>query len=149
MRLILFVVSLIALLFAVAIIGPSFIDWDKYKPQIITQVKNATGLDVTIDGDLSLAVLPSPRLKVEGLSVAAPRKIRFENLLTMKSAQISVAIMPLLQKKVEVQTITLIQPDIQVEMMSDGTPSWMSDKLQKMQNGAKSVGTLAPREAKQ
>ena len=120
MRLILFILSFVAFLFAAAIIGPSFVDWNKYKPQIITQVKNTTGLDVKIDGDLSLAVLPSPRLKVEGLSVAAPRKIRFENLLAMESAQVSVAIMPLLQKKVEVQTITLIQPDIQIEIMSDG-----------------------------
>ena len=133
MRLILSLFSVVALLLAGAVVAPSFVDWNKYKPQIITQIKNATGLNVEIAGDLSLAVLPTPRLKVEGVNVEAARKVRFEKLLSMKSAEVSVAILPLLQKKVEVQTVTLVEPDIQVEIMTDGTPSWMSDKLQKAQ----------------
>ena len=58
MRLTVYTLSFVALLLATAIIGPSFVDWNKYKPQIIEQVKNATGLEVRIDGDLSLALLP-------------------------------------------------------------------------------------------
>ena len=133
MRIILFTLSVLALLFIAAVVGPGFVDWNKYKPQIIEQVKNATGLDVQVSGDLSLSVLPSPRVKIEGLVVGAPKKIQFENLLSMKSAEVSVALMPLLQKKIEVNSLTLVEPIIQIELMQDGTPSWMSDKLSKAQ----------------
>ena len=145
MRLIFFVLSIFILLFVGAIVGPSFVDWNKYKPQIVEQVKNATGLDVTVGGDLSLAVLPSPRVKIEDIVVAAPLKKKFENLLSMKSAEVSVQLMPLLQKKVEIKSVTLIAPDIQIEIMQDGTPSWTTDKIAK----AKKVKEVTPEGVKQ
>lgn len=145
MRLILFGISLLALLLIAAVIGPSFVDWNKYKPQIVTQVKNATGLDVKVDGDLSMSVLPSPRVKIEDLTIISPRKIQFENLLTMKSAEVRVELVPLFSKKIVVDSVTLIEPVIQIEMMADGTPSWETDKLKK----AKNVSDVAPTEVKQ
>ena len=60
MRFIFFVLFAVVLLLVGAVVAPSFVDWNKYKTQIVEQVKNATGLDVTVGGDLSLAVLPSP-----------------------------------------------------------------------------------------
>lgn len=132
MRLILFVVSLIALLVIGAMVGPSFIDWNKHKPTVITQVKNATGLDVKIDGNISLALIPTPRVKIEDLTVVAPRKVKFENLLKMKSAEVSVELVPLFSKKIAVDTVTFIEPVIQVEILEDGTPSWETEKIAKL-----------------
>lgn len=134
MRLVIATLSIIALLIVGALIGPSFVDWNKYKPEIISQVKNATGMDVSVAGDLSLSVFPIPTVKIEGLSVDAPKKQQFETLLGMKSVEVSVAIMPLLQKKIQVSSVTLIEPDIQIEILKDGTPSWMTDKMAKTQN---------------
>ena len=145
MRLILFLLSVVVLLLVAAVVGPSFVDWNKYKPQIVEQVKNATGLEVEIGGDLSLGVIPSPRIEIEDLVVVAPKKIRFENLLSMKSAEVSVALLPLLQKKIEVSTVKFIEPDIQIEFLPDGTPSWTTDKIAKLQE----VSKVAPSEAKQ
>ncbi len=144
MRLILFTLSAIALLLVAAIVGPSFVDWNKYKPQIIEQVKNATGLDVQVGGDLSLSILPSPRVKIEDLVVVSPKKIQFDNLLSMKSAEVSVALIPLFQKKIKISSVKLIEPNIQIEMMEDGTPSWQTDKLAK----AKAVSEATPQEVK-
>lgn len=144
MRLIFFILSAIALLLVAAVIGPSFVDWNKYKPQIVTQVKNATGLDVTVNGDLSLSVIPSPRVKIEELVVASPHKIQFDNLLSMKSAEVSVALLPLLQKQIKVDSVTLVEPDIQIEIMEDGMPSWQTEKLKK----AEEVSDVAPTELK-
>lgn len=145
MRLIFFALSVVVLLLVAVIVGPSFVDWNKYKPQIIGQVKSATGFDVQIGGDLSLSVLPSPRVKVSDIVVASPKKIQFENLLSMKTAEVSVALMPLLQKQVEVKSVTLVEPDIQIEMMQDGTPSWTTEKIA----AAKEVSNAAPQEMKQ
>ncbi len=132
-KLVLFPIAIIVLLLAAALFAPSFIDWNKYKPQIIEQINTATGYDVQINGNLSLTVLPRPQLSIAGLVINAPKKVEFENLLKLKETKVSVAVMPLLQKKIEVDRITLIEPDIQLEVMKDGTPSWMTDKLNKVE----------------
>ncbi len=134
-RPVLITLSVLVVLFAALLIGPSFVDWNKYKPQIIEQAKTMAGYDVKIDGDLNLSLLPSPRLKIEGLSVAAP-KGETQPLLAMKRAEVSVSVLPLLVGAIEVDTIRLINPDIRLETMADGTTSWMSDQLlQKDGNG--------------
>lgn len=121
-------VSVVALIAAGALIGPSFIDWNKYKPQIVEQAKNAAGYDVTIDGDIRLSVLPLPQLKIEGLKVAAPRGTAY-NLLTMKQANVSVKLLPLISGDIKIDTVRLVNPVVALETLPDGTGSWMSDKL--------------------
>ena len=124
---------LLILLVAAVLIGPSFVDWNKYKPQIIEQAKSAAGYDVAIDGDIGLSVLPLPQLKIEGLKVAAPRGSQ-PNLLTMKEAKVSVNLLPLISGEISIDTVRLVNPDIRLEKMADGSNSWMSDKLLADQN---------------
>ena len=121
-------VSVVALVAAGVLIGPSLMDWNKYKPQIIEQAKSAAGYDITIDGDIGLSILPMPQLKIEGLTVRAPRG-KEANLLTMKRADVSVEIMPLISGDIQVNTVRLVSPDIKLEKLVDGSNSWMSDKL--------------------
>lgn len=120
--------GIFVLLFVALLVGPSFIDWNKYKPQIIEQAKNAAGYDIGIDGDIHLSLLPSPQLKIEGLSVKAPRGSE-PNLLTMKQANVSVKLLPLISGDVSIDTVRLVNPDIKLEVLPDGSTSWMSDKL--------------------
>jgi len=122
------VFGLIILLAAAVLIGPSFVDWNKYKPQIIEQAKTAAGYDISIDGDIKLSVLPAPTLKIDGLSVAAPRG-KEPNLLTMKQAQVVVKLLPLISGDISIDTVRLVSPDIRVEILPDGSNSWMSEKL--------------------
>ncbi|PZQ48101.1 MAG: hypothetical protein DI551_02175 [Micavibrio aeruginosavorus] len=122
------VLGIFILLTAALIVGPSFINWDKYKPQIIQQAKDAAGYDIKIGGDIGLMLIPSPRLTIEGLSVAAPRGTQ-PNLLTMEEAQVSVALFPLISGDVKVNTVRLVKPEINLEKLVDGSNSWMSDKL--------------------
>lgn len=127
-RLLPVVLGIFVLLVAGLLIGPSFVDWNKYKPQIIEQAKTAAGYDVSIAGDLSLSLLPAPSLTIEGLKVAAPRG-RQEYLLNMKEANVSVSLLPLLGGNIVVDTVRFVNPDIQLEILPDGSNSWMSDKL--------------------
>ena len=124
---------LLILLAAAVLIGPSFVDWNKYKPQIIEQAKSAAGYDVAIDGDIGLSVLPLPQLRIEGLKIAAPRGSQ-PNLLTMKEAKVSVNLLPLISGEISIDTVRLVTPDIRLEKMADGSNSWMSDKLLADQN---------------
>ena len=54
-------VGLVVVAVAVLLVGPGLWDWDSFKPEILARFKAETGRDMTIDGALSLALLPSPR----------------------------------------------------------------------------------------
>jgi len=129
MRFIAIILSVFVLLIGGALIGPSFVDWNKYKPQIIDQIDKATGLKVTVDGDIALGILPAPHVKINDLTVVAPRKVKFENLLEMEKAEVSVSLIALLSKKIVVDTVTLMSPVINIEALADGTQSWETEKL--------------------
>lgn len=122
------VLGLLIVLVAAVLVGPSFVDWNKYKPQIIEQAKSAAGYDITIDGDIGLSVVPFPQLKIDGLTVAAPRGSQ-PNLLTMKEANVSINLLPLISGEISIDTVRLVNPDIRLEKLADGSTSWMSDKL--------------------
>jgi len=62
-------ISLIVLILASLLIGPSFFDWNTYKPQIVAAVKDALGRELRIDGNLDFMILPSPALSVSRVSL--------------------------------------------------------------------------------
>jgi|GEM_PF-1036833 len=122
---------ILAVLIVGALIAPQFVDLNKYKPQITTQVEKATGLKVDVAGNLSLSILPVPHAKIEDLTIVSPNQKEFANLLTMKSAEVSVELLPLLQKEIKVSSVTLVDPDIKIEILENGTPSWETEKLKR------------------
>ncbi len=144
-KLVLFPLILIVLILGAALVGPTFVDWNKYKPQILEKINATTGYNVAINGDLSLTVLPRPQLSIEGLVIESPKKVKFENLLSLEKTKVAVSALPLLQKKIVVDRVTLVSPDIQLEIMEDGSFSYMTKKLQK----ADGVVDATPKEVKQ
>jgi uncharacterized protein involved in outer membrane biogenesis len=120
--------GIFVLLVAALLIGPSFVDWNKYKPLIIDQAKTAAGYDIKIDGDIKMSLLPSPRAKIEGLSVLAPRG-QEPVLLNMKQTEVVINVMPLIGGNISIDTIRFVSPDIRLEKLANGQNSWMSDKL--------------------
>jgi uncharacterized protein involved in outer membrane biogenesis len=117
-------IGLFVVLAAVALIVPSFIDWNVYKKEISRQVKAATGRDLVLAGDVQLALLPAPALSVED--------VRFMNLpgaaapffAKLRSLEIRIGLLPLLSGQVEVKTIVLVEPVIELEVLADGRHNW-------------------------
>ncbi|HEY5598833.1 MAG TPA: AsmA family protein, partial [Kiloniellales bacterium] len=60
----------LVLLVAAVLIAPSFVDWNAYKDRIAAEVHAATGRELAIDGNISLALLPAPALSVEIVRLA-------------------------------------------------------------------------------
>ncbi len=139
------VITLIGLvvLIAAALIGPSFVDWNSYKDQITEQVKAASGYDVRIDGDLSLAILPSPRVTFQKAFISAPNPVKEQTLVAVEEATVSVALFPLLQKQVVVESIKLVKPDIRLEVNQQGGQSWMVTKASETVEAVSEVAEAA------
>lgn len=140
-----FIIGLIALVvvaLAAALIGPSFVDWNKYKPEIAERVKAATGREITIAGDISLRILPAPKLSVRDVTLANLSGASEPNMATLEALGVSVAFGPLLRGRIKVESISLVEPVITLEVLPDGRRNWDFKPGQKP--AAAESGTEAP-----
>jgi len=136
---------IVAVILILAFTVPHFFDLNAYKPFIAQKAKEATGRDLVIDGNISLSLLPVPGATIE--------KVRFGNvpggsaqaMAAAETVKIRVALLPLLSRRVEVESIILEQPTVILEKLPDGTGNWQIAPVK----GASTAATGTPEQAKQ
>lgn len=116
---------------AAALIVPSFIDWNSYKAQLAEQVRSATGRELVINGDLDLSVLPSPRLSAEDVRLANVAGASAPEMARLKALRVSVRFAPLISGRLEIESLALIDPVIELERLADGRVNWELGKPDK------------------
>lgn len=121
-RVLLIALGVVVFVAAAALIAPSFIDWNKYKGEIAGPIERATGRSLAMNGDLSLTILPTPRLSASDvrLSVAGGT----HDFLTLRSLEVQIALWPLLRGEIQVTSVRLVEPEVFLEVAEDGTPNW-------------------------
>jgi uncharacterized protein involved in outer membrane biogenesis len=115
---------LLVVLVAAVLIGPSFIDWNQYRDRIAAEARNATGRDLAIDGDISVAILPSPTVSVQKLRFANAEGGSAPDMATLEALEVSVALLPLIQGDIQITEIALVKPVILLETLADGRGNW-------------------------
>jgi uncharacterized protein involved in outer membrane biogenesis len=120
------VAVLLVVLVGGVLAAPSFIDWNSYKGQIAAQVHDATGRDLTIDGDISLSILWTPTLSVSKVRFANVAGGSAPDMATLESLDVRLAFTPLdwLDGNFQVQRVELVQPTILLEKLADGRANW-------------------------
>lgn len=123
-RLWIFFSVLFVLIIAGVMVAPSFIEWTKFKDQIIAQVEKETGFDLKIGGELDMALLPFPRIMVEDLALSYPEKYKQDDenapFLTVKKIRFQADLLPLLQGQVVVKNVLFEVPDVRVDVNEKG-----------------------------
>ncbi|MFQ6024695.1 MAG: AsmA family protein, partial [Acidiferrobacterales bacterium] len=120
------VVLIVALVVAVVVFVSS-VDFNQYKGFIAQKVKEATGRDLHIEGELDLALSLWPAVVVEGVSFAnAPGGSR-PQMVTVRRLEAEVALLPLITGNVQVKRLVLIEPDILVETDASKRGNWEFD----------------------
>ena len=115
----------VVLLVAAALIVPGMIDWNGYKSQIAAQVKAATGRDLAIGGNLDLAVLPSPHLSAADVRFASIPGATEPAMVRLRTLDVQVRFLPLLGGRIEIASVTLVEPIIVLERLADGRENWI------------------------
>ena len=113
--------GMIVLLVTALLIAPSFIDWNSYKGRITNTIEVATGLSLGIDGNIRLAILPSPRLSASGVRVTGLGNSDFVQLEELK---VRVGIAALFERRIDVESVTLVKPKISLKVTKDGVANW-------------------------
>ncbi|MFQ5534241.1 MAG: AsmA family protein [Sphingomonadales bacterium] len=111
-------------LLAAALIGPSFIDWNRFKTEIAEGARDMTGRDVAIDGSIAFSILPAPALSVNQVRLANLPGANSVDMLALKSLEVRVAFLPLLRGQIRIEKVVLIEPEIELEILADGRRNW-------------------------
>ncbi|MFD1625728.1 AsmA family protein [Azospirillum griseum] len=104
--------------------APSLIDWNAYKGMIAERVAAATGRAVDLRGDVGLTLLPAPALTVRDARLANPPGSAEPDMARLKKLDVRVALGPLLSGRIQVESVSLIEPTFVVEVLKDGRLNW-------------------------
>ena len=117
-------IGLVVITVVTLLVGPGLWDWNGYKPEILERFKVETGRQMAIDGDLSFAVLPSPRFAVDGVRIANIEGATASEFARFQSLNVRIRLLPLLSGRIEVESVELINPVLQFESLADGRVNW-------------------------
>ncbi|MFP6771709.1 MAG: AsmA family protein [Alphaproteobacteria bacterium] len=115
---------LVTILIAGLVIGPSFFNWNDHKAEIIAAFHDATGLELAINGNISLKIIPAPALSVQDISLAGGAGTDAPDILTLKALEVRVALAPLISGEIQVTSVRLIQPHLLLEVAAGGRANW-------------------------
>jgi len=102
-----------------------FFDPNDFRDDISAQVKEATGRDLVIEGDLSLSVFPWIAVNIGRTRLGNAEGFGDEPFLSFEEAKLSVRLMPLLfQQTVTIGTASLDSFSLNLEVAPDGKNNW-------------------------
>ena len=109
---------------AVALISPSLIDWNDYRDEIADQIRQATGRDFVIDGDVDFQLLPAPTLSVGVSRLANLEGAVAPDMVRLKSFDMRIQFLPLFSRRIVIESMVLREPVVELEVLADGRRNW-------------------------
>lgn len=137
-KLLLIISTFFVLVIGLAIGAPFLISWDGYKQTAQDQIKELSGLDVTFGGDVSLSVIPMPRVILNDVSIRNPANQASKDLMTFERLSLSMALQPLFSGKVHIQGIEIRKPLITLHVDAGGQQNWVTPQIQALLSKEKS-----------
>ncbi len=121
----------VALVLVVLIAGLfAFIElynFNKFKPLISRIVKNATGREINIGGDIDIDFGIPPTIKVENVTFQNAAWSKQPDLGRVNRLEAQMAVWPLFSGKFDFAHLVLVEPDVIVEFDSAGTSNFSFD----------------------
>ena len=111
----------LAAIVAAALVVPSFVDWNDARGWIAMRLGEMAGHPVAIGGDVSFAMLPTPRLVAGGVTVT--NHDGDADLVTARQIELRVLLLPLLLGRFEVEQLTLVEPILRLRRPTDSSPA--------------------------
>ncbi len=113
-------VAIVALAITVALL----IDPNDYKDEIIAAVKENTGRELRIEGDLKLSLFPWLGLETGGIELANAPGFGEQPFARVAAAGVRVKVLPLLQRELVVDSVTLDGLVLNLMRNRAGTTNW-------------------------
>jgi uncharacterized protein involved in outer membrane biogenesis len=112
--------GIILICFLVIIVVVSTYDYNKFKPMITNIAKKYTGRQLTLAGDIKVKISLSPTLEVNNVSFQNAPWSSHPEMIRAKQIEVQLALIPLIKGNINVKRLTLIKPDLMMEINTSG-----------------------------
>jgi AsmA protein len=116
--------GLIALVALLLLAVRLFVNPNDFKGRIAQTVKNATGRELLLPGDLKLAVFPWVALELGPASLGNPPGFSAEPFAAIKHAAVRVKLLPLLRKQLQIGRVEVDGLDLRLYKNAQGKGNW-------------------------
>jgi len=118
------VALVVVLIVAAVIVLPMFVDPNDYKEEIVKVVKDQTGRDLQIEQDLKLSVFPWVGVETGGVSLSNAQGFGDKPFAQINELGLRVKLLPLLGKRIEVDTLVLNGLNLNLARDKSGVSNW-------------------------
>jgi AsmA protein len=116
--------GVVALLGAVLLGVWLFVNPNAYKGKIAAAVKESTGRELKLPGDIKLSVIPWVALELGPASLGNPPGFSDEPFLSFRHASVRVKLLPLLRQHLEVARVQVEGLDLRLRKNAAGRGNW-------------------------
>lgn len=114
----------VVLMVVAAVVLPMTVDPNNYKDEISAAVLEDTGRELTIGGEIKWTVFPSIGLGLSEVTLGNRSGFGDEPMLDIGDAGVSVKLIPLFSKKVELGVVKLTDVTINLRRKANGQSNW-------------------------
>jgi AsmA protein len=118
--------GLVALLVIILLGVRMFVNPNDYKDRIARVVKNSTGRELELPGDIKLSVFPWIALELGPASLGNPPGFGDEPFAAVRHAALRVRLLPLLRKQLEIGRVEVDGLDLRLRKNAAGRGNWQS-----------------------
>jgi len=97
---------------------------NELKPRIIAAVKQLTGRDLILKGNIGLKLSLWPTLEVSGASLSNAPGFAPPEMATLRKLELQLAVPPLLRRRIEINRLILVAPDVHLQTNAQGKSNW-------------------------
>ncbi len=116
--------ALVVLAVGTVLVVIQLVDPNDYKPQISMLVEEKTGRKLDLAGDLQLTFFPWVGVETGPLELSNADGFGDVPMISADNARIKVKLLPLVKRRVEVGTVVLDTPVVQLLTAADGRTNW-------------------------
>jgi AsmA protein len=118
------VAIVVGLVIAVLLVGPSFVDVNKYKPRIEAAVTESTGRPFSIGGDIDLSLFPWVGASLSDMHLGNAEGFKEKDFVSVEEFEVRVRLFPLLFRDLQVKRFIVKGPKIVLEKDKNGRGNW-------------------------
>jgi len=115
----------IVVLFVIAVAGFVYtFDANNYKEEIADLAESVTGRPINIAGDMDISLYPWIGIKINDVTIENAAGFSDKTFATIGQFDVRIKIMPLLQKRLDIDRLVLHQLALDLEMNTAGENNW-------------------------
>ncbi|MBF8999860.1 AsmA family protein [Vibrio nitrifigilis] len=128
-------IAILVIVFGSAFALVMFVNPNQFKPLLVEKVKQQTGLDLNIEGDISWQFFPAIGLELGKTELKNPTGYSSVNLLKVQHVDIDVSLFALLEHKLQIGNVRVEGAEVHLETLANGQSN--IDALKKKPNDTK------------